>query len=173
MTEETTPQTTASSKACPKCGEAKSATEFYKDRSKKDGLDNRCKPCKREQKRKWREANSEYERERSRKRYAANPEKKREANRKWREANPEKKREADRKWCEANPDKIYARNQEALAKRSRRVARIRKMMAHFDGRTGWLEKLAVAVAVRSDAQGLSWIASDIDELLLIHYYKEV
>lgn len=158
MTEETTPQTTASSKTCTKCGETKSTTEFYKGKGTKDGLRPECKPCKRAL---------------ARKHHADNPEKHRERSRKWREANPEKTTERVRTWREANPDKYHAQNQERLAKRSRRVARIRKMMAHFDGRTGWLEKLAVAVAVRSDAQGLCWIASDIDELLLIHYYKEV
>ena len=32
-------------KKCGRCGETKSTTEFYKDRARYDGLDNRCKPC--------------------------------------------------------------------------------------------------------------------------------
>ena len=44
--------------------------------------------AKLEEKRRWREANSEKVRESSRKWYMANPEKAREKNRRWREANP-------------------------------------------------------------------------------------
>jgi 5-methylcytosine-specific restriction endonuclease McrA len=41
-------------KQCTKCKETKSRSEFYKDKTKKDGLDSRCKPCK-----------SEYQQERA------------------------------------------------------------------------------------------------------------
>lgn len=37
-------------KRCSKCGEAKGVDEFHKDRSKKDGLDHRCKSCVKEYK---------------------------------------------------------------------------------------------------------------------------
>jgi hypothetical protein len=32
-------------KTCTKCNEAKPETEFHRDKSRKDGLSNRCKPC--------------------------------------------------------------------------------------------------------------------------------
>lgn len=32
-------------KRCPKCGETKERTEFYKNRTTKDGLQGWCKPC--------------------------------------------------------------------------------------------------------------------------------
>jgi hypothetical protein len=32
-------------KVCYKCSETKELTEFYKDRTRKDGLENRCKDC--------------------------------------------------------------------------------------------------------------------------------
>lgn len=32
-------------KKCPKCGEQKPLSEFYKNKSNKDGLQKRCKPC--------------------------------------------------------------------------------------------------------------------------------
>jgi hypothetical protein len=35
-------------KKCYRCGEEKEITEFYKDKSRKDGLCNRCKDCSRE-----------------------------------------------------------------------------------------------------------------------------
>lgn len=34
-------------KRCPQCGETKSADGFYRDRSKRDGLDTQCKECRR------------------------------------------------------------------------------------------------------------------------------
>lgn len=37
----------ADTKTCNACGEAKSTTEFCKDRSRRDGLMNRCRPCDR------------------------------------------------------------------------------------------------------------------------------
>ena len=61
-------------KTCTRCNEAKERTEFYKDRTKKDGLTSSCKQCARERSRKWREAN---------------PEKVVQCNKEWRENNPD------------------------------------------------------------------------------------
>lgn len=233
MTQETKPQTTTSSKTCPKCGVTKGTEAFSKDKYKKDGLASQCKACKsestrkwqkenpekareydrkwreanpekrneynrkwraenpeyvREANRKWREANLEQERERRRKHYAENAEQERargrkyyaenieqerERCRKWREENPEKRHEYAHKWREANPDKAKAYGQKRMARLYRNVARVRKLMAHFEGRNGWMEKLAGVAVALPDAHSLTHVADDIDELLSVHYYKEV
>ena len=46
-------------KRCYKCGEVKPRSEFYKDRSRSDGLDPRCKSCTKAHKAAWRKANPE------------------------------------------------------------------------------------------------------------------
>jgi 5-methylcytosine-specific restriction endonuclease McrA len=76
-------------KKCTKCGEEKNETEFYKNRSKRGGLETCCKECAdkinkqyylakrddiREYKRKYREANIEYILEQGRKYREANRE---------------------------------------------------------------------------------------------------
>jgi ribosomal protein L11 methylase PrmA len=55
-------------KKCSKCGEWKQISEFYKDRSKKDGLDYQCKNCKKE----YLQINKEKRNESSRKYYENN-----------------------------------------------------------------------------------------------------
>ncbi len=39
-------------KRCSHCGETKATSEYHKDRTQRDGLDHRCKPCAREVSRK-------------------------------------------------------------------------------------------------------------------------
>ena len=88
-------------KRCTKCKQEKIRTEFYKNKSKKDGLYSQCKSCARKAKRKYRKANPEKIRESSskscRKYRKAHPEKIREKGKKYREANPEKDRERKHK----------------------------------------------------------------------------
>ena len=57
-------------KRCYKCGETKPLTEFYKTKSRPDGLDNKCKTCSREAVRQYYQENREtiVERERQYKR---------------------------------------------------------------------------------------------------------
>ena len=194
MTQQPTkPQPTAfDEKTCTKCGETKPLEEFHKDRTKKDGLQSYCKECAREKARKWYAANSERHIGNVLKWKKANPERRREydrkwreanaeydreqgreRNRKWREANPERHREALRKWKEANPDRVHAYSQEQRAKRSSRVRRIRNLLSHFEGRDAYLNYIAHAIASRSDAQGLQWLCSRIDELVAERVYGEV
>jgi len=62
-------------KKCIKCKQKKQRDEFYKDKSKKDGLNIYCIMCSKE------------------------------FSKHYRENNKEKRREAERKYCENNPDK--------------------------------------------------------------------
>lgn len=108
-------------KTCSKCKEVKPLDEFYKDRTKKDGLRGACKGCcdikskeycaenaeaikisKRKycaenaevvgaRKRKWYAENAELTKARSRKRYAENTEMLKTDAIKWRKNNPDKR----------------------------------------------------------------------------------
>jgi hypothetical protein len=46
-------------KHCYKCKETKERTEFYKDKSKSDGLEGLCKPCTNKKNAKWVKENPE------------------------------------------------------------------------------------------------------------------
>ena len=83
-------------KKCSKCKKEKELTEFYKDKSKKDGLKSWCKEChledsrKRESRynetrKKYREEHREESREKKKKYYKKNKEHILESNRKWRQ----------------------------------------------------------------------------------------
>ena len=50
-------------KRCYKCDETKPLSEFWKNRSKKDGHADECHPCSKEFKRKWKENNPVREKE--------------------------------------------------------------------------------------------------------------
>ena len=59
-------------KRCPICKVAKPVSEFHKDNIKKDGLASRCKSCKSEEGRRYREANKEKVKEKDRRYKEAN-----------------------------------------------------------------------------------------------------
>jgi hypothetical protein len=77
------------------------ASEFYKDRGKRDGLTSWCKTCINRRARAIRAADPEKARTRQRRRRAANLESARESSRRWARANPESRR----RWAQANPEK--------------------------------------------------------------------
>jgi len=74
-------------KVCSTCKESKPRSEFYKNKSKKDGLHPQCKVCSKENAKNW---------------YKANPERGKENAKNWREANPERKKENAKNWYKAN-----------------------------------------------------------------------
>ena len=148
-------------KRCYKCGEVKPRSEFYKDRSRSDGLDPRCKSCTKAHKAAWRKAN---------------PEKHREGFRKWAKANPEKHRERKRKWRKANPEKAAAQkrrhNRKRSMERSSRVREIVPEILRLEGDHVALEQLAHTLAKRKDFRNLCWMSADIEDLAVRYYYKE-
>ncbi len=104
-------------KVCVACKEAKSLSEFYRDRPRKDGLSPYCKPCvkikqagRSKRKGNYKAGQKEYMRQ-------------------WRAANKDKIRENDKKWREANPEKVKAwakrryRKDEAIARAKKWKAR--------------------------------------------------
>lgn len=84
-------------KLCNRCKAEKPLTEYNSDKSRKDGLQNRCRPCKQEQDRQYGEKNKERRNKRSKAWREANPEKARATIKRWQEENPERYREIQRK----------------------------------------------------------------------------
>ena len=69
-------------KTCTKCNQRKALTEFNKHCRMSDGLQSRCKVCRKAASKKWRQNNREKERASSRKYYQNNLEKRRAYDRK-------------------------------------------------------------------------------------------
>lgn len=115
-----------SGKRCSGCGEVKGVEDFWRNKSRKDGLDHRCKACKRryheenreaiaEYKRRYREENREAAAERQRRYRERNREALQEYSRRYREENREAMREYERRRREENL--------EARRERDRRFSR--------------------------------------------------
>jgi hypothetical protein len=77
-------------KRCHICKTIKDKHFFYKDRSRKDGLDNKCKVCTASYKRKRRLSNLSYYRSRDKKYNYLNKEKRNIYNRAWKAKNKHK-----------------------------------------------------------------------------------
>jgi hypothetical protein len=142
-------------KKCSKCKETKPAQEFYAGRPD-------CKACKRALSRKNYSENREHYVAYSRKYREDNYQQTLETARRYRAAHL-----AERREYEAN----YHR--EKLAARSERVKRIKTLIEHFKDRPRWLEILATAIVFRKDAHGLCWISADVDDLLRVHFYRDL
>lgn len=107
-------------KRCSKCGVEQPFSEFYKNRSRSDGLQHYCKPCKNSNSKVWHVANPEYDKayqvanseaieEKRKAHYELNREAILERNKKWSAANPEKKIASNKKWSATNPEKVRAK----------------------------------------------------------------
>ena len=90
-------------KVCSKCKVEKGRDEFYKNRSKSDGLASLCKICSYLRSAKWKKENPEKARASTRKWQQNNPEKAKVSCSSWQRNNPEKARDAKAKWAAENP----------------------------------------------------------------------
>lgn len=79
---------------CGKCYEIKTVDCFNKDKSKKDGVNTKCKRCENERGRRWHENNPDYDCQR----YKNNKEKICEKQRQYNKNNKDKINENQRKW---------------------------------------------------------------------------
>lgn len=112
-----------SGKRCPGCGEVKAVEAFSRNRSKKDGLQYRCKACFR----RYHEENREAILEHKRRYYEVNREAITEHKRRYYEDNREAVLESKRRYHEENREAIlerqrryYEENREAIAEDKRR-----------------------------------------------------
>jgi len=80
-------------KYCKGCNQTKALTEFSKSGGRRDGLQTRCKVCRKNTRQNYRKK----ENARARKHYQNNPEKRRASKRKYRKNNREKERASQRK----------------------------------------------------------------------------
>ena len=94
-------------KTCYKCKEEKPFSDFYKNRTKKDGLCNECKICVKEYNKSY---YKKIYKERKRKQYQENNFYYREYSRKYYQENKERKKEYDRKYKQENKDLIREHN---------------------------------------------------------------
>jgi 5-methylcytosine-specific restriction endonuclease McrA len=93
-------------KTCTKCGQTKNFTEFYKCKSKKDGLSSHCKECRRI----WRLQDSENQKIRAKNYYEKNKQKVLENNKKWVAENPEKIAVIKKRYRDNNKEKVFIGN---------------------------------------------------------------
>jgi hypothetical protein len=95
-------------KRCPKCGETKSVGEFYRDSREKDGLQSRCKPCKKVENRDWRRAN---------------PERVKATDKRWKKENAEQLERHVKRYRQRFPEKVRARHKVRNAVRDGRLTK--------------------------------------------------
>lgn len=96
-------------KVCNRCGEEKSTLDFYRDRSKKDGLRGCCKVCTSNGNNSCNFRKKDDRREARREYYLRNKEEIKRKSREWVARNPERKKEGDKEYAALNKERISAR----------------------------------------------------------------
>jgi hypothetical protein len=98
-------------KVCCKCRISKDENEFFKDSSRKDRLNSKCKECDKIQHQKYIEQHPEYKKKQI-KRISEwtknNKEIQYEASKKWKLENKDRINELKRLWRKNNPEKVIA-----------------------------------------------------------------
>ena len=89
-------------KACSKCKAEQERTEFHKDKSRKDGLCNKCKTCSGAKGAAWRAKNIEHVTALNKVWCLANKERMAATTAAWRLENKARMRATDKAWYEAN-----------------------------------------------------------------------
>ena len=109
-------------KVCLICQELKSLSDFYKDRTKTDGLDCRCRACETIRKHKYHAENRDKSKAKARKYYLENIDRIKENRRQYRNNNQvlikARSRVYHRKYRKANSDKTRENNQRARARKA-------------------------------------------------------
>lgn len=115
-------------KTCKRCQQKKSLTDFGKDKNRKDGFTDWCKPCRNEYRLQWRENNLEHAKEIERKNKRDERERKgkehfREYDRQWYAKNADKKKEYVAERRKKDKKKIRAQNKLNKAIQSGKIKR--------------------------------------------------
>jgi hypothetical protein len=98
----------AITKACSVCGQTKPTSDFYRHPSTRDGLDRKCKDCRKSASRKWKAENCGRARETDRRWRQQNRERANAHYRRWRQKNKEKHLKLCREWNAANRERCRA-----------------------------------------------------------------
>lgn len=114
-------------KTCSKCGVEKPREAFSKDKKAKDGLQSRCKDCKREYRQQNRERFREYQRRYKQSNHERIAERDRERHREYYQQNRDRIAEKKREYYQQNRDRIterkreyYQQNRERASERTRK-----------------------------------------------------
>lgn len=98
-------------KPCSRCKVEKEITDFYKDRTHRDGHSSTCKVCSKKHTSEWAKKNIE---------------RRKEIRQKWIDANPEAHKLAKRQWKERNKAQVMADT------RKRQAAQLQRIPSWFD-----------------------------------------
>ena len=109
-------------KTCNKCNQTKPLTEFYKDKTKNDGLHSICKECEKEYYQINKERRAEYHKEL----YQLNKERIAKRRKKHYQLNKERRAEYHKEYYQINKDRITTRNKEYKQINKERIAKRRK-----------------------------------------------
>ena len=167
-------------KTCTKCGETKPNSEFNKHASRKDGLADRCRECRRIEGAEYRKKNPNKNKEDYHKRisenpnywadyYAANRESELKRVSDWQKANPEIRLEMHRRFRQKNPD--YYREYELRDPEATRAKRRRQYEKKKDSPRWKVEntlKVGIHKSLGSSKAGRSWeslVGYTADELM--------
>lgn len=121
-------------KKCKKCGEVKDLSDFHKNKTTRDGLNNKCRKCCAA----YYQANKESLLEYKRKYYEANRERLLVQQKEYQEANRERLREYKQEYHEANRERLREQMRERYeANRERRLEQRRKYYEAFPERQGF------------------------------------
>ena len=100
------------SKECSKCHKIKSVSEFHKCERNADGLQTKCKECRNENDKKYRQENKDKIKEKNKKFYQENKDEIGKRQRKYRQENPGYLKEYGKKYRQENPDYFKEYRQE-------------------------------------------------------------
>ena len=106
------------SKECSKCHKIKSVSEFHKCERNADGLQTKCKECRNENDKKYRQENKDKIKEKNRKFYQENKDEIGKRQRKYRQENPGYLKEYGKKYRQENPDYFKKYRKEYYQKNS-------------------------------------------------------
>ena len=137
-------------KYCYACKQERPKTDFYKDKSRKDGLDSRCKPCHK----KYYEDNKDKLREYWKKRYEDNKDKLREYSKEYYEDNREYYKEYG---------KEYRKNKRHLENARKAKRRAAKLEATPD----WLTDEQL-----NEIKNIYWLAQDLKKITGEDYHVD-
>lgn len=108
-------------KTCNVCGVTKDITEFYANKSYRDGCEGKCKACRKAYQVSWRADNRQMHRDSVHEYYRTHKEEKQKYYKKWCAENSEHKAFYDRNWKHSNPERYRAQCRSDFAKRRARI----------------------------------------------------
>ncbi len=136
-------------KVCTKCKVEKELTDFYKDKSKKDGLRRECKSCRKERNKEYHQANKERIKERRKEYFKEYWQANKERAKEYRQANKEKINKRHKEYYQANKEKRKERDKEYYQANKERISESRKKYQRERKKTDPLFKMCGNLRTRT------------------------